>query len=42
LRRLLATPAVGFLFGCYLYISVNWWVPARHGRSGLLPTLPLG
>lgn len=23
-RRVLATPAVGFLFGCYLYISVNW------------------
>lgn len=21
---LLATPTVGFLFGCYLYISVNW------------------
>ncbi|KAL4423131.1 hypothetical protein ABPG77_004814 [Micractinium sp. CCAP 211/92] len=22
---LLATPTVGFLFGCYLYISVNWF-----------------
>ena len=21
----LATPAVGFLFGCYLYIAVNWF-----------------
>ena len=21
---LLATPTVGFVFGCYLYISVNW------------------
>ena len=21
----LATPAVGFLFGCYLYITVNWF-----------------
>lgn len=23
-HRVLATPAVGFLFGAYLYISVNW------------------
>jgi hypothetical protein len=21
----LATPSVGFLFGCYLYLSVNWF-----------------
>ena len=24
LCRVLATPTVGFLFGTYLYISVNW------------------
>lgn len=30
---LLATPAVGFLFGAYLYISVNWWARG-WGRGG--------
>ena len=45
--RLLATPTVGFLFGCYLYISVNWWVGLqrwlavrrlREAPAGCAPT----